>query len=158
MKEEWKKVEGFEDYEVSNLGNVKSLKFGKQRILKPGLDRYNYYQVAFSQDKKQSTKQVHKLVAIAFLNHKPCGYKLVVDHIDNNSLNNKLNNLQIITQRENAYRTQGEYSSKYKGVCWNKVKKKWQCNIRINGILKHLGYFINEEEASNTYQLKINSL
>jgi hypothetical protein len=53
--EVWKKIKDFEDYEVSNLGNVKSLKYGKQKILKPGLSKTGYFHVNIC----YKTKLVH---------------------------------------------------------------------------------------------------
>lgn len=41
----WKDIEGYEGYKISNYGNVKSLKFGKEKILKPIKDKYGYLQV-----------------------------------------------------------------------------------------------------------------
>ena len=110
----YKNVTGYEGiYQVSNLGNVKSLErkvIGKldsirtlkEKVLKNNLNKKGYYLVGLMKDNKQATKKVHQLVAIAFLGHTPCGMKLVVDHIDNNPLNNRVDNLQIITQRENS--------------------------------------------------------
>jgi ribosomal protein L15E len=71
---------------------------------------------------------------MAFLNHTPCGYKIVVDHIDNNiKTDNRLENLQLITQRENVSKDIKNTSSKYIGVCWHKKAKKWRSSIQING-------------------------
>jgi hypothetical protein len=154
----WKNVKGFEDYEVSELGNVKSLKLGKERILKNSIDKKGYYKVNLSNKGKTKTFKVHKLVAMAFLNHKPCGYKIVVDHIDNNPLNNNVENLQLITPRENTSKDRKNTSSKYTGVCWNKKAKKWRSSIQINGSTKHLGFFKNEKIAHAFYLYTLNNL
>ena len=99
--EVWKNIPEFESYQVSNLGNVKSLKYGKERMLKQSTNGVGYYQIGIYGNKKRIQKTVNQTMAIAFLSHKPCGHKIVVDHIDNNKLNNKLYNLQLITHREN---------------------------------------------------------
>jgi len=158
----WKEIKGFEDYEVSNLGRVKSLarivttikgsRTYKEKILKANTDSTGYMVVTLYKNKKCKTIKVHILVAIAFLNHKPNGHKLVVDHIDNNPLNNKLGNLQIITQRKNTSKDVKGCSSKYTGVSWNKRFKKWRASIGLKGKTKHLGYFTDELEAAKAYQ------
>ena len=162
MKEIYKNIKGYEGkYQVSNLGNVKSLNYnrsGKERILKPSKDGGGYYKVLLAKNGINKTSRIHQLVAIAFLNHKPDGYKIVVDHIDNNKLNNNTNNLQLISHRENLSKDKKGFSSKYTGVCWYKTSKKWLASITINGKQKHLGYFINELEASNKYQSILKTL
>ena len=148
----WKEIKGYESYEVSNLGRVKSLKYNKERILKPALTGSSCLGVSLAKNGKAKTKKIHQLVAEAFLNHIPDGYKLVVDHIDNNPLNNELGNLQIITNRENSSKDKKGFSSEHVGVNWNKASKKWKTQIRINGKQTHLGMFTNELEASKAYQ------
>ena len=150
LKEEFRPVPGYEGYyEVSNFGNVKSLI--NDMILSPGLSN-NYYTVDLCKDGKGNSMRIHVLVAMAFLGHEPDGYKIVVDHIDNNKLNNKLTNLQLISHRENSSKDKKNGSSQYTGVSWKKNRNKWVANIKINGEKKHLGYFISEETAAEAYQ------
>jgi len=160
MSEKFKKIPGYEDYQVSNFGNVKSLKFGKERILKAYIDTRGYLIVCLLKNQKRKQFQVHQLVAITFLNHKPDGHNIVVDHIDNDKLNNKLENLQLITNRENSSKDidKSKTSSKYTGVYWNKRAKKYKAGIRINGKIKHLGYFDCETLASINYELELKKI
>lgn len=162
--EEFRDIPGWEGvYQVSNLGNVKSLARTvimsngrtqpyKERILKPGNIK-NYLTVQLHNAGKRKNYKVHQLVAMTFLNHIPNGYiGLVVDHIDNDSLNNNLENLQLISTRENCSKDRAGGTSRYVGVCWSKQSKKWTANIVINGKKKHLGFFKCELEASEAYQ------
>jgi len=156
--EDWKDIPSYEGlYQVSNLGKVKSLRFNKDKILKTSIDAYGYSNVSLWNDKKQKTKKVHKLVAIVFLNHIPSGFNLVVDHINNNKLDNSLENLQIITHRENSSKDK-KGTSKYTGVSWNRDMSKWQVGITINGKKKGLGYYNNEYKASLVYKNKLKEI
>lgn len=154
----FKKIEGYEDYQVSNLGNIKSFNFGKEKILKPQLHIKGYYQILFYKNKKAKMFKIHQLVAIAFLNHKPSGMDLVVNHKDFNKLNNNVENLEIVTQRENTNLKHLKSSSKYTGVSWFKRDNKWQASIHINGKSKHLGLFTSELDASEAYQKELQLL
>jgi hypothetical protein len=126
--------------------------------MKYGIGNSGYFHVFITKDKKRKIFNVHKLVAMAFLNHNPCGKNIVVDHIDNDKLNNKVSNLQIITARENLSKDKKGCTSKYTGVSLHKTSKKWICHIRINGVKKHLGYFINEIDANNAYKKALNKI
>ena len=157
MNEYWKVIDGYEDYMISNLGVIKSLKYGKEKILKQRLnkDRYN---IVLSKNNITKTIEVHQLMAITFLNHVPNSHSgLIVDHINNNPLDNRLINLQLITHRENCSKDK-KGSSKYTGVSFYKPLNKWRCRIRINGKLKHIGYFNNEEEAKENYNNTLNNI
>ena len=162
MNEIWKDIIGYEGvYQVSNLGKVKSLKRNgrnSDKILKQGLNSHRYLLTSLSKNGKSKTKMIHKLVAEAFLNHTSCGRKLVVDHIDNNKINNKLDNLQIITQRENVSKDKENCSSIHTGVSWYKQVNKWRSYIVINGKFKHLGFFTNELKASEAYQNALSNI
>lgn len=150
--EVWKDAEEF--YQVSNLGRIKSIKRGKEKIMKGYINNYGYVTVTLN----GKTKKVHQLVAIAFLNHIPCGSKLVVNHKNFIRHDNRLTNLEIITQRENANQSHLSSSSKFTGVFWNRFINKWQSKIRINGKNKHLGTFDCEEEASEYYIKALESI
>lgn len=164
MKEEiWKDIPDYEGlYQVSNLGRVKSLpkewvsgnnsvRSHKGKILKTHINKQGYVDISLNKDSIRKTHKVHKLVAMAFLNHEKCGHILVIDHINDNRSDNRLENLQIVTQRFNAYKTQGKYSSKYKGVSWCNIHKRFISTIYVNGKTIRLGYFKSEEEASEYY-------
>ncbi|ADI23905.1 HNH endonuclease family protein [Enterococcus phage EFRM31] len=101
MIEEWKDIKGYEGlYQVSNLGRVKSLKFGKERILKTGVDRYGYISVNLYKNNKRKLCKVHRLVAQAFIpNHEN---KPQVNHIDEDKTNNMVSNLEWVTAKENV--------------------------------------------------------
>jgi hypothetical protein len=160
----WKDIPEYEGYyQVSNLGRVKSvkriiyridgkIKTFKERILKATIGSSGYLVAGLSKDGKLKKFTVHKLVAVSFLGHKPCGQKEVVDHIDNNQFNNRLDNLQLTTQRHNASKDKKGGTSKYIGVCWHKNANKWMARIKLNGKENYLGYFTDEIEASKAYQ------
>lgn len=156
MKEVWRDIKGYEGYyQVSSCGRVKSLKYNKEKILKLSQDGGGYYHCDLYLNGNQKTIKVHKLVAIAFLGHKPNGMKIVVDHINNVKTDNRLENLQLISHRKNLSKDKKGYSSQYVGVTWYKPTSKWKAQIGINGKKKHLGLFSNELQAAQAYQLAL---
>lgn len=115
LNEIWKDIEDYPNYQVSNLGRVRSkeriskccynsTRKVKEKTLKLFIDKKGYYDVCLFKDGKH-TKKVHKLVAKAFLpndNDYPC-----INHIDGNKLNNRIDNLEWCTYSHNvkeAYR------------------------------------------------------
>jgi hypothetical protein len=153
----WKDVPDYEGlYQVSNFGNVKSLNFlrtKKHRLLKITICNNGYLTVGLSKNLCGKKFTVHVLVAMAFLNHKPDGTtKIVVDHINNIKIDNRLVNLQLISHRENSSKDQKNRTSNYIGVSWNKKRKKWLSMITFKNKGINLGYFKEEIDASNTYQ------
>ena len=162
----WRDVPEYEGiYQVSNLGRVKSLarkgsdgRQLKEMMMKTRVTNSGYLILTLRKSGVYKTHLVHALVAMAFLNHKPNGHKIVVDHINNDPLDNRLENLQIITQRENSSKDKKRYSSKYVGVFWHKVANKWKATIVINGKQRSLGLFTNELKAHEAYQSALNQL
>ncbi len=158
-------------YQISSLGNVKSLKRQvktnrglrtvKERILKVYFDGGGYSKVALSKDSKTKSFYVHVLVAVAFLGHVPCGFEIVVDHIDENPHNNNLSNLQLLTTRENISKSakrKSKKTSKYVGVSFKPSKQKWEANIRFKNKNFYLGIFDTEKEASYCYKKAVEGI
>ena len=139
-------------YQINKNGEIKSIK--RNIIMKLKTDK-GYLKIGLTKD-KQKFYLIHRLLAIQFIPN-PNDYKFV-DHIDNNPLNNDLENLRWITNSGNNRNKTSTGSSKYLGICWHKQNKKWIANIRIDGKLKHLGYFDNEEEAGAVYQKAYNEI
>ncbi len=80
---------------------------------------------------------------------------MVVDHIDSNGLNNRRTNLRVCTLLQNSYnRKTIKASSQYKGVRWNKRKKRWVSSISPNGKFILIGYFKDELTAAKAYDEK----
>ena len=154
----WKKIKDYPDYEVSNLGRVKSFKKNNELIMSPQKNVYGYLIIRLSLNGKTKTKPVHKLVSIAFLDHTPCGMKLVINHINFIKTDNRVENLEIVTTRENSNKKHLSSSSEYVGVCWSKLQKKWRARITEKEKLIHLGYFKTEIEASIAYQEKLKTI
>ena len=101
MTEEiWCPIKGYEGiYEVSDQGRVKSLKFGKERILKTVRDKDGYIQVDLYKNGDQKTCKVHRLVSQAF-NPNPDNL-LQVNHKDEDKTNNKVSNLEWCDSKYN---------------------------------------------------------
>lgn len=78
---------------------------------------------------------------------------MMVDHCDRNGLNNQRINLRLANPSQNAWnqRPKRGFSSQYKGVWWDKERKLWMVQIRIDGTKRTLGRFETEEEAARAY-------
>lgn len=94
-----------------------------------------------------------------YLHHFVIGHPLnglVVDHINGNTLDNRLSNLRIVTVRQNGCnridQREGKTSSRYPGVYWNKQKRKWQAQIKFGVRKKYLGRYDSQEEAFGAYE------
>ena len=102
-QEQWKPIQEFNgEYEVSNLGRVRSMKryYGMvRRIMPQTIQRKGYYAVTFWMNNKAYCRKVHRLVIEAFTPNPdslPC-----INHIDGNKLNNHIDNLEWCTYQQN---------------------------------------------------------
>lgn len=158
MKEIWLDIEGYEGYQVSNLGRVKSLDRGKQskkkkkdgtyavyhlkgRMMK--LYKGEYYRVELGY--RQGGLSVHSLIAKAFIpnpKNNPC-----VNHIDGNKHNNNISNLEWCTYSDNqrhAFRT---------GLKSNHNENHSQWKISNNKVLEIRERYKNGERQCNIAKL-----
>ena len=100
MEEIWCPIKGYEGiYEVSDQGRVRSLKFGKERILKQGKPQNGYLQVDLYKNGEQKKYLVHRLVSKTFI---PNPDNLPeVNHIDEDKENNTVQNLEWCDRKYN---------------------------------------------------------
>ena len=164
MEEVWKDIPEYEGlYQVSNLGNVKSLNRGvlqngsirllKGVILKKNKHRKGYQYIYLCKNGKTKFWLVHRLVAFVFIentNKKPC-----VNHIDGNKINNKIENLEWCTHKENTQHALNlkliDVSKKY-SIKESERKKIY--NIYIEGLLDQYQL----AEIYNVHQSTINRI
>ena len=104
MKEIWKKIDCYENYEISNLGNVrrinKDFRCKKYKYLIPKLEKNGYLRIGLSKNNKTKFYSIHRLVAQAFvpnINNYP-----IVNHKDENKENNNVTNLEWCNHKYNS--------------------------------------------------------
>ncbi len=143
------------EYQINKNGEIKSK---RRNIIISPCNVNGYLRIGLNKNGKQLKYYIHRLLAIEFIDN-PNNYDFV-DHIDNNRLNNDLENLRWINKSGNCRNMikKKDCSSTYRGVCWDKGTKKWRASIRIDGKVKCLGYFTNEEDASLVYEKVYNEI
>ena len=157
-QEEWRDIPNYVGkYKISTLSRIKSLKrkvfggrvdyFIEEKIIKQHLSDEGRLVVGLSKNSLQKKVKTHQLMAIVFLNHIPCGFNVIVDHKNNNSLDNRLENIQLITQLENLRKDKKGVvginnvyleNGRFRGRFW--FKNKQYC----------VGYFETAEKAKET--------
>ena len=93
----------------------------------------------------QKSYQAHRLIYLMHYGDTP----KMVDHIDNNPRNNRIENLRAATTHTNQYNTKlsERNTSGVKNVCWHKGKHRWMVKIKANGTFHYLGYYKDLESA-----------
>lgn len=117
MEEIWKPIEGYQGlYEVSNMGNVRSLKrtTTKGKILKQATDKDGYKKVSLSKNNIRKGAFVHRLVATTFIDKQRPEY-IVVNHINEDKSDNRASNLEWCTIK---------YNTNYNGATYRRMLKR----------------------------------
>lgn len=152
MKEIYKDIIGYDGfYQVSNLGNVKRLNYrnsGKERSLKNYLGCVGYYKVCLCKDGKVTTVNIHRLIAQMFIPNPD--NKSQVNHINGIKSDNRLENLEWVTAKENiqhAHDTGLVNTSKGEHRSLSKLTEKQVLEIREIGKSK------TQIELAKTYNV-----
>jgi hypothetical protein len=162
MEEIYKDIIGFEGkYQVSNFGNVRTIdrvtifkdgrkSYYKGKILICTPDLKGYPKIRLEYYGKGVTKRVHSLVWETFGDGTTISFPdRVIDHIDRNKKNNHINNLRIISNRENS--SNRKDNKEFIGVRKNNKSDNYTCRIGFNYKVFHLGTFETQEEAFERY-------
>ena len=167
----WKAIPSYEGlYEASTAGRIKSCDrivphskdSSDSRVLNGKLLRYGYntrgYQlVVLSKNGKTTTKHVHVLIAITFLDHIPkSGF--IVEHDDEDKNNNSLSNIKIRTQRVNVVK-HISLKKDFETIGTTKISDgRYKASIYVNGKTKNLGVFQTRKLAHNAYLQEFNKI
>ena len=162
----WKDILGYEGvYQVSNLGRVKSiarytckgvLVHLKDEIILKACIRGGYNRVRLYSNTVSYMHSVHKLVAETFIPNTE--NKIQVNHINGIKADNKLENLEWVTNRENQIKyhiLKDVCTSKYTGVSLIKKNNKWRADILHNKKRVRIGEYDTEYKAHLAYQDKL---
>lgn len=124
----WKNINGFESYQVSNLGNIKSVKKGNEKILSINSRSRGYVNISLCVNSKNKTKTVHRLVAMAFIPN--IENKPQVNHINGIKTDNRVENLEWCTAKENTnHALNNKLQIKHKGEkCFHFGKRGGETN------------------------------
>lgn len=156
--EEWRSIEGYLGYEVSNLGNVRSCLntqhkiTNKWKILSPRLDRRGYLFVnLYDENHNMKSIKIHRIVAMEFIPN-PYGYKQI-NHKDENKLNNKVSNLEWCDAKYNVnYGSSHLRSCLSRRICNTKAILQYDLN---NNLLRE---FYSISEASRVLDISMGSI
>jgi hypothetical protein len=122
MIEEWRKINGFENYEISNLGRIRRFYIKSIKYRKPVL-QLGYHTVTFSSGNNIFNKfKVHRLVALSFIDN-PLN-KRCVNHINGVKIDNRVENLEWCTHSENEKHSFEILGKKSNGIVRRKIELK----------------------------------
>ena len=150
-------IEGFENYLIFEDGVVMNTLIGKE--MKARIDKYGYKQIGLRNGKKQKFFTIHRLIALAYIpnpDNKP-----VVDHINRNTQDNRIENLRWATYKENKrnqscfsntgkqFITKQKYKTYKQGFTYEfriqrpELKKRF-CNKELQPVIEYRNKFCLE--------------
>lgn len=159
MNEIWKPVVGFEGlYEVSNLGNIKSLNYcrtGQKKILKCLRHISGYLQISLRKNNQSYKITIHKIVATAFVEN-PNNYT-EINHKDEDKTNNSANNLEWCTHKDNCnYGSRTERTIRTRNEKGSLSAERTVRQYTLDG--KLVGEYRSQSEASRKFGIKASDI
>jgi hypothetical protein len=144
----WKKIDDY-DYSINELAQIRNDLTG--RILKNQMNDKGYFNIVLFKDGKKKHFRIHRLLCKCFKDD--FSDELFVDHINKDKLDNRLENLRMVTKAQNNKNRDSykDSSSKYKGVYFDKNNNKWKASITINYKQIYIGRYQTELEAAQAY-------
>lgn len=128
-QERWRDIEGYDGmYQVSDLGRVRSLKYGKVRVLRAQKNHKGYLQIGLCRDGKQKCYKIHRLVAQAFIPNDDSS-KTQVNHIDECKQNNRKDNLEFCTPQYNMNYNGLQYRRQHPKYKRSKIKEYYRPDL-----------------------------
>ena len=149
-----KKVEPIKDDLIANFTYANGFLFWKTKPVKGykttrgagSVEANGYSRMSF----RDTRYMTHRLIWIFHNGEIPSGYQ--INHIDCNRSNNRIENLELVTPRENLQRTSHHKTGRLFGCYFHKKNRKWRANIQKNGKLYLIGEFSTEIEAHIAYK------
>ena len=131
-REQWRDVDGYEGmYQVSDLGRVRSLKYGRVKVLRAYKNRYGYLKVFLWKDGKRYNIYVHRLVANAFIPNSDES-KNEINHINEVKTDNRASNLEWCDRSYNNAYNGLHYRRRHTNYRRNAIKDLYDPNLSIN--------------------------
>ena len=156
MEEIWKDINGYEGlYQISNLGRVKSFYSGYVKILKLKITN-GYYRIGLRKNGKRKFYQIHRLVYETFIGEIPQGIQ--VNHINEVKTDNRLENLNLMTPKENINWGTGiqRRAEKRKGKALSEEHKKKLSESHKGENHPNYGKHLSEETRKKISKAQIN--
>lgn len=129
--EQWRDIEGYDGaYQVSDLGRVRSLKFGKVRVLRISKNMKGYLFVNLHRDGKQKNVSVHRLVASAFIENDNI-LNDQVNHRNEDKTDNRASNLEWCTAQYNSTYNDLHHRTKHSQLKRDKIRPLYRPDLSI---------------------------
>jgi hypothetical protein len=136
-------------FRINSEGGLERLFRGKYwRVVKNIANCNEYCQVQY-----KDKKYYYQRIIWVLVNGDIIDNSLELDHIDNDRLNNKIDNLRLVTNRQNQQNRIQQKLQKKVGYTFDKKVNKWKAQIFINKKVINLGLYTSDEEASKAYNI-----
>ena len=156
INEEWRSIDGYMNYQVSNIGRVRNITTG--RILKRFYSEEGYLHIYRFNTEGRKVYCVHTPVAQEFIRNHEDEMQVKepeVTQIDNDKENNCINSLRWVSPSAmHRSKQQRMFVSKDIGVYFDKGAQKWRAEHHWYNATEHIGYFDDETEAARAYNAR----